>query len=181
MGFGLWRTLLRPDEEELQNQERTEVGRAANHLQVGEFQVLQLAYREWHGKDLPEEIVDRLFHDYMIHNEVPHWARHYARQINRLGDLGRVDENDPRFHRYDHNYVTHVPNGVKHFVIAAGCICFFLVGSIWAAEKVARKATSMLPPYFDEKELSQKPKKEAKAKVFDGFGRADKLHPRTGP
>ncbi len=172
MGFGLLDTLLRPDLEEQQHPERTEVGRAANALQVGEFQILQLAYREWHGKDLPEEIVDRLFHDYMIHNDVPHWAQHFARQINRLAAEGRIDDEDPRFHRYDHDYVTKVPRGVPKFLFAAGCVSLFIFGGIWAADRVAGKSATLLPPYFDAKELPS---------TQDGFGRADSIHPRPGP
>ena len=87
---GFFETLLRPDKDEVENMDRREVGQAANILQVGEFQLLQLAYREWHGGDLPEDQVDRLFHAYMIDSTVPHWARHYARQIIRLNDAGRV-------------------------------------------------------------------------------------------
>lgn len=153
MGFGLLNTLLRPDQEEQQNPERAEVGRAANHLEVGEFQVLQLAYREWHGKDLPEEIVDRLFYDYMVGGEVPHWARHFARQINRLGDSGRLDGNDPRYHRYDHMYGDREPRALVRFALAAGCLIVLLVGGLWAANKVATHPVTMLPPYFDANEL----------------------------
>ena len=45
--WGLWETLLHPDREELAMKERLVVISAANQLQVGEFQLLQLAYREW--------------------------------------------------------------------------------------------------------------------------------------
>lgn len=169
MGFGLWNTLLRPDREEAQNPERSEVGRAANLLQVGEFQLLQLAYREWHGKDLPPEIVDRLFHDYMLRGEVPHWARHYARQINRLGEGGALDENDPRYHRYDQAYGEPVPQGLARFIFAVGCIGLCLGGGIWMADRVATNAVTMLPPYFDANELPP---------PTDGFGRADAIEPR---
>ena len=50
---GFFKTLIRPDQEE--DPERTLVARAANVLQVGEFQLLQLAYHEWHGHDLPQK------------------------------------------------------------------------------------------------------------------------------
>ena len=100
---GFFETLIRPDKEELDNMDRREVGRAANVLQVGEFQLLQLAYRDWHDEDLPEFMVDRLFHDYMIHNDVPPWARHYARKILRLDETGEISD-DHRYHRYDNDY-----------------------------------------------------------------------------
>ena len=40
------RTLLRPDREET-NLGADEIARAANILQIGEFQLLQLAYKDW--------------------------------------------------------------------------------------------------------------------------------------
>ncbi|MCH7542778.1 MAG: hypothetical protein IIB65_03995, partial [Proteobacteria bacterium] len=43
----LFQTLMRPDREE--SEQRAEVARAANLLQLGEFQLLQLAYHDWHG------------------------------------------------------------------------------------------------------------------------------------
>jgi len=175
MGFGLWETLLRPDQEEQQHPERTEVARAANHLQVGEFQLLQLAYREWHDQDLPIALVDRLFNAYMLHDEVPHWARHYARQINRLADEGRIHDQDPRYHRYDHEYVTHVPEGRRKFAVAVGIVAVCFAGAIMLAQNSARRSLTILPPYFDETELKT-PKPN-----YDGFGRADSVHPRPGP
>ena len=38
----LWKTILRPDHEELEMKDRLAVISAANQLQVGEFQLLQL-------------------------------------------------------------------------------------------------------------------------------------------
>ncbi len=74
--LSFWETLLHPDREELAMKDRLVVISAANQLQVGEFQLLQLAYREWHDKELPEALGSKLFTSYMLHNRVPHWARH---------------------------------------------------------------------------------------------------------
>ncbi len=175
MVWGLWDTLLRPDMEELQNPEKTAVGRAANCLQVGEFQLLQLAYREWHHKDLPVEQLDKLFQAYMMDDEVPHWARHYARQILRLADGDRLDENDVRYHRYDHDYRSETPGGVRKFVFAVSCLVLFVGGGILLANATTKRAASMFPPYFEKDQFRQS------APVSDGFGRADSLHPRPGP
>jgi len=118
--MNLWETLLHPDREELEDAERREVGRVANILQVGELQVLQLAYRAWHGRDLPEALVDRLFHDYMLHNEVPHWARSYARRILRLEESGRLNADQPQYHRYDHSFVGPALSVAGRFWMAMG-------------------------------------------------------------
>lgn len=151
--MNLWQTLISPDREELENLERREVGRAANYLQVGEFQVLQLAYREWFGKEMPDGLVDPLFHAYMMHNEVPHWARHYARQVVQLAETDRLRWWEARYHRYDHEYGKPVPHGVRRFFIAATWLLLMLGGSILVAELSVDQPTQLLPPYFDAKEL----------------------------
>ena len=50
--MNLFETLIHPDREE--HPERAEVARAANLLQIGEFQLLQLAYQDWFGTDNPQ-------------------------------------------------------------------------------------------------------------------------------
>ena len=57
-------TLIHPDREE--NLQRSEVARAANLLQVGEFQLLQLAYEAWFGHEMSARECDRLFGEYMM-------------------------------------------------------------------------------------------------------------------
>ena len=153
--MNFFETLLHPDREELEMAERMVVSSAANLLQVGEFQLLQLAYREWFGKDLPEALVARLFASYMLHNEVPHWARHYARLILMREEHGALDENNPDYHRYDHDYRIQVSNGVKHFCTAVFFLAFFMCSAILVANLAVDQPTSLLPPYFDKKELER--------------------------
>ena len=154
---GFFETLIRPDKEEVEMAERAVVGTAANLLQVGEFQFLQLAYREWHDADMPEGMIDRIFSGYMLRNEVPHWARHYARLILMRADLGTLDDNDPAYHRYDNDYRITVPKGVRHFCAAAGVLAFVMVTAIVLAEYAVDKPVSLLPPYFERDELEATP------------------------
>lgn len=155
---GFFETLIHPDREELEMAERTIVGSAANVLQVGEFQFLQLAYREWHDSDMPQALVDRIFSDYMLNNQVPHWARHYARLILTRAEMGTLNDNDPSYHRYDHDYHTHVPHGVQRFWRAVAILSFVMVVCILAAEMAVDEPVSLLPPYFDRKELEPAPR-----------------------
>lgn len=150
--MNFFRVLLNPQSEEEELGERLHVSAAANILQVGEFQFLQLAYREWFGEDLPEASVSRLFSRYMVHNEVPHWARHYARLILTRDELGNLDADDPAYHRYDSEYQITLPTGLRHFLAASGLIAFLLVGALAIASQVA-KPTSILPPYFEDRDL----------------------------
>jgi hypothetical protein len=143
-----------PDREE-QEQERDEIAEAANQLQTGEFQLLQLAYYDWHGEDLPEEELDALFADYMIRKQVPAWARHYARRIIDGIAEERIDANSAAFHRYDPNYITYVPDGVRRFVWACLCCGAVIVGGLAIATFAAEEPASLLPPYFERAEVSQ--------------------------
>ena len=151
--MSLWKTLLHPDHEEVEMKERLVVISAANQLQVGEFQLLQLAYREWYGEDLPEALVSELFTSYMLRNRVPHWARHYARRVIDGYERGELDDNAPMFHRYDHDYRTRMPRGPQRFCVAAAGVIIAVFGSIYIAGQVVDAPTSLLPPYFEEKDL----------------------------
>ncbi len=152
---GLWETLLHPDREEAEMKDRLVVISAANQLQVGEFQLLQLAYREWYNKDLPEALVTKLFTSYMLRNYVPPWARHYARRIIDRYERGELDDNAPKFHRYDHDYHTSVPKGVQRFCLVASGVMIAIFGSIYVANQIVDEPASLLPPYFEKKNLPQ--------------------------
>ena len=153
----LWQTLLHPDREEEEMKERLVVIAAANRLQIGEYQLLQLAYREWHGKDLPEELISRLFKSYMLDNEVPHWARHYARLVVEGCENGTINENASQYHRYDHDYRRTVRHGVRKFSIAVACLIIFIGGGILLATLTVKNPASMFPPYLELEDLP-KPK-----------------------
>ncbi len=146
------RTLLRPDVEEAPD--KALVAHAANLVQLGEFQFLQLAYREWHGEELPEAMIDPLFRRYMLQDRAPAWARHYARRIAELDRQGRLDDRAPRFRRLDGDYGTSAPRGLRRFVLAASVVAAALAGGIVVGDLAAGKSSSILPPYFDENELT---------------------------
>lgn len=153
------RTLLRPDRDD--EPERAEVSKAANLLQIGEFQLLQLAYFAWHGEELPESANDRLFRAYMIKGQIPPWARHYARRVIALAERGELDDGDPRYHRYDVEYFKALPLGVRRFAMAVCCLAFVLVGAIALGEFTVVNPTSILPPYFESDDLPALPPEPA--------------------
>ncbi len=73
----LLHTLMKPDHDD--DPEKSLIVTAANILEVGEFQLLQLAHHKWFGEDTKPVELDQLFAAYMFHNHVTHWMRHYAR------------------------------------------------------------------------------------------------------
>jgi hypothetical protein len=144
--MSLIETLIRPDKEV--QDDRSEVVKAANLLQVGEFQLLQLAFYDWHKRDMPDAVIDRLFANYMLHSEVPFWARQYARKIIAQDAAGELNDQEPYYHRYDADYHTDVPDGLRKFVWAASIIMIAIFGSILLADLVTRSGGSIFPPYF---------------------------------
>lgn len=150
--MNFFETLIHPDKEE--HSERAEIANAANLLQVGEFQIIQLAYKEWFGRELPEALVDRLFAAYMFKDAVPFWARQYARNILRLDDQGDLDDMNPGYHRYDSDYKSEAaPGGVLQFCMAVGFFVLCIGGGLMIAESAAGEGGSMFPPYFSSDEL----------------------------
>jgi hypothetical protein len=145
------KVVIRPDKEE--DPEASIVARAANILQVGEFQLLQLAYHDWYGQELPSALCDQLFQAYMLHDQIPIWARHYARHVIDLDASDLIEPNDPFYHRYDRDYVTHVPKGVRGFVLASMFLVTVLVGGLVMGRLTAGESSTLLPPYIDVQEL----------------------------
>jgi hypothetical protein len=151
--MNFFKVLMRPDYEERENGPRSEIAQAANILQIGEFQLLQLAYREWRAEDLPEAKVSILFSSYMIEGHVPHWARHFARQILDKDQRGEIDDSDPTYHQFDHDYRSWVPGGRERFVVAVAVLVFTVGGGIWFADQSVRQSSFQFPPFFSTDEL----------------------------
>ena len=61
---GLLKTLIKPDWDD--NPKRSEILHTANLLQIGEFQLIQLAYKVWYREDLPEDKINNIFSEYMV-------------------------------------------------------------------------------------------------------------------
>lgn len=148
---GLLETLIRPDRED--DPERGAVIRAANILQVGEFQFLQLAYSEWAGKEMPERDVDRHFRHFIVEGNTPAWAVRHAQRIIDWDRRGLLDGNSRYYHRFDNLHYSAIPKGTRQFLFAVACLALVLGGGIMLSHIAAHKATSVLPPYFEEEDL----------------------------
>jgi hypothetical protein len=55
--------------------------RAANILDISEFEVINQAYMHWHGSTAPQRLIQATFSTYLKTQELPHWAKHYASHI----------------------------------------------------------------------------------------------------
>lgn len=64
---------------------------ASAALDVTEFRLFQLAFKDWYGKPARAEFMERQFAAYMFAKRVPAWVRQFARKILELQARGMLD------------------------------------------------------------------------------------------
>ena len=99
---GLIKTLIKPDWDD--SPKRSEILHAANLLQIGEFQLIQLAYKVWYKEDLPENKINKIFSEYMVTGIIPIWVIYYAQDILKLSKANVLDPFNNKYHIYDHEF-----------------------------------------------------------------------------
>lgn len=63
-------------------------------LQVTEFRVFELAYKEWYGASAKPRIIEAHFRNYMFNQVIPAWVTHFCRRIVELGRAGTLEPKD---------------------------------------------------------------------------------------
>ena len=123
---GLLKTLIKPDWNE--DPKRSDILHAANLLQIGEFQLIQLAYKVWYKKDLPEDKINNIFSEYMITGIIPIWVTYYAKDILKLDQVNVLDSYNEKYHVYDHEFGAYIYDNKqrkKRGILYATIIAFF--------------------------------------------------------
>ena len=64
---------------------------AAAAMEIKEFTIFELAYREWYGRQPLAHVIEAHFTNYMFHRTIPAWVRSYSRQIVELHSQGRLN------------------------------------------------------------------------------------------
>ena len=105
---GLIKTLIKPDWDD--NPKRSEILNAANLLEVGEFQLIQLAYKVWYKEDLPEDKINKIFSEYMVTGIIPIWVTYYAEDILKLDKVHKLNSYDEKYHIYDYEFGKYIDN-----------------------------------------------------------------------
>jgi len=151
---GLLKTLIKPDWDD--NPKRSEVLHAANILQIGEFQLIQLAYKVWYQSNLPEEKINKIFSEYMIRSIIPIWVTHYARDIIKLSDANVLNSYDEKYHVYDHEFGTYINSEKqrkKRGMFYATIIGLVFIASHYMAINYVEDegSASFYPPYVEKK------------------------------
>ena len=158
---GLLKTLIKPDSDE--NPKRSEIIHAANLLHIGEFQLIQLSYKVWYGKDLEVDKINNIFSEYMLTEIIPIWATQYAKDIIKLEKANVLDSYNKKYHVYDHEFGTSIfdekqrkTRGIFYTLI----IILAFIGSHFIANKSIEEAAGFYPPYIEKSvvfpELSKK-------------------------
>ena len=158
---GFLRTLVKPDWDD--NPKRSEILNAANLIQIGEFQLIQLAYKAWYDKDLPEDKISNIFNEYMVTGIIPIWVTYYAADIIKLDKANVLDSYNKKYHIYDHEFGKQISDEKQRknrgifYTILIGLV---FVASHYMAIISVDEPAGFYPPYIEKKviypELYQK-------------------------
>ena len=160
---GFFKTLIKPDWDD--DPKRSEVICAANLIQVGEFQLIQLAYNAWYKEDLPEDKINKIFNEYMMSGIIPIWVVYYAKDIIKLDKAQVLESYNEKYHVYDHEFGGKIFNeehrkklGIRYAII----IIFTFILSHYMAIKYVDEAADLSIPYFEKKLIYPELYKEKK-------------------
>lgn len=70
------------------------VAEAAEVLAIREFELFGLAHRWWYDRPGDEAHLSRAFGEYLVHETVPPWVRHYCRRVLILAAVDQLDPED---------------------------------------------------------------------------------------
>ena len=151
---GLVKTLIKPDWDD--NPKRSEILHAANLLQIGEFQLIQLAYKVWYQKDLPEDKINKIFSEYMVTGIIPIWVTYYAKDIIKMENANVLNSYDEKYHVYDHEFGEYLQDEQKRkkrgifYALIIGVV--FIASHYMAINYVEVEGSSgFYPPYVEKR------------------------------
>ena len=149
---GLLKTLVKPDWDD--NPKRSEILHAANLLQIGEFQLIQLAYKVWYKEDLPEEKINKIFSEYMVTGIIPIWVTYYAKDILKLEQASVLDSYNEKYHVYDHEFGTYIydeKQRKKRGIYYAIIVGFVFLATHYMAINYTEEPAGFFPPYVEKR------------------------------
>ncbi len=149
---GLVKTLIKPDWDD--NPKRSEIIHAANLLQIGEFQLIQLAYKGWYKKELPEDKINKIFSEYMVSGIIPIWVTYYAIDILKMENAKVLNCHDEKYHIYDHEFGSYIRDEKqrrKRGIFYAIIIGFVFISSHYMAANYSEEPAGFYPPYIEKR------------------------------
>ena len=149
---GLLKTLIKPDWDD--NPKRSKILHAANLLQVGEFQLIQLAYKVWYGENLPEDKINNIFSEYMVSEIIPIWVTAYAKDILKLDQANVLDSYNEKYHIYDHEFGSYIYDHKqrrRRGILYATIIAFVFITTHFIAANYVEEPAGFYPPYIEKR------------------------------
>ena len=151
---GLVKTLIKPDWDD--NPKRSQILHAANLLQIGEFQLIQLAYKIWYGKELSEDKINIIFSEYMVSGIIPIWVSYYARDIIKMEYANVLNSYDEKYHIFDHEFGTYIydeKQRKRRGLLYTTIIAFVFIASHYMAINYVEheESASFYPPYIEKR------------------------------
>ena len=162
---GFLQTLIKPDWDD--NPKRSEVLNASNLLQIGEFQLIQLAYKVWYRENLPEDKINNIFSEYMVSGIIPIWVAYYAKDIIKLDQAGVLDSYNEKYHVYDHEFGTYIydeKQRKRRGALYATIVAFVFIASHYMAINYVgdNESAGFYPPYIEKQVVFPELYKEKK-------------------
>ena len=149
---GFLHTLIKPDWDD--DPKRSEILHAANLLQIGEFQLIQLAYKVWFKENLSEDKINKIFEEYMIREIIPIWVTYYAKDIIKLDNANVLNGYDDKYHVYDHEFGGYIYNDKqrrRRGILYATIIAFVFIATHFMAANYVEEPAGFYPPYIEKR------------------------------
>ena len=148
---GLLKTLIKPDWDD--NPKRSEILHAANLLQIGEFQLIQLAYKAWYYEDLPEDRINKIFSEYMVTGIIPIWVTFYAQDILKMSEVNVLDSYNEKYHVYDHEFGEYIYSEKQRRnrgILYATIVVLVFITTHYMAANYFEEPAGFFPPYIEK-------------------------------
>lgn len=123
-----------------------EVLDASALLEINEFEVFRIAYAGWFGERATDRLIEPFFTDYMFHDIVPSWVRHFTRRVLKLSREGHLEPREfgilPRPFRQDM-----AAKGIRYLIIAIFWVTLLVILAHFAT-RLWPEAQCFFPPCY---------------------------------
>ena len=78
----------------LVDDEATLISFMAGVLQISEYELFRIAYKNWFNHEITEKRLDAIFKDYLSTTHVPYWVNDFARKVHERFKAGELNYRD---------------------------------------------------------------------------------------
>lgn len=106
------------------------VAETAGLLEITEFHLFQLAFKEWYGREIRDYEAESYFSDFMYFDRVPFWVRRFCHRILNLHEAGKLNPCDYGImpERFEYRLLRWAVRGVT-VVLAVFILLLFLANT----------------------------------------------------